>query len=133
MMKMGIKPELSRSRVGGWWTTTSACFLKNIDRVRIIGNNIELDEEDGTAAIRFFSTATETRYQDHIFETASGVSWSDGEVTGTGTRTLANGVGENDGDPNSEGEWDGNGYEGATVVYTTNGDIYIYRDGSWVC
>jgi len=57
-------------------------------------------------------------------------------VTDNGTRTLINGRGTNDGDPNSTGEW--NGYAsaaykmGATIEDTTNGPLYKAKsDGTW--
>lgn len=49
-----------------------------------------------------------------------------------GTRTVVDGWGRNSGDPNSTGDWNGNGYEGAAVVDTTNSVKYVYRGGAWV-
>lgn len=49
-----------------------------------------------------------------------------------GARDVINGWGENAGDPNTTGEWNGNGYEGAAVVDTTNNNKYVYRGGAWV-
>jgi len=50
------------------------------------------------------------------------------------THTLRHGIGQNDGDPNVEGQWSGavNTLEGVQVVDTTNGVLYTYRGGSWV-
>lgn len=49
-----------------------------------------------------------------------------------GTRTTYNGVGRNSGDPNSTGDWNGNGREGVVVVDTSNSVVYHYRGGAWV-
>jgi hypothetical protein len=50
------------------------------------------------------------------------------------THTLRHGIGQNDGDPNSTGQWSGaaNQLEGVQVVDTTNGVLYTYRGGGWV-
>lgn len=59
---------------------------------------------------------------------------SGGTVTDNGTRTIRNGVGKNNGDPSSAGDWSGHGYEGA-VVYDTSGarpwPAYRYVGGQW--
>lgn len=47
------------------------------------------------------------------------------------TRFVENGLGTNDGDPSAGGEWNGNGYEGIHVFDTTNGDLYVYANGSF--
>lgn len=49
-----------------------------------------------------------------------------------GTRIRVYGWGENAGDPNTTGQWNGNGEEGVAVVDTTNNVKYVYRGGSWV-
>jgi hypothetical protein len=50
-----------------------------------------------------------------------------------GVRTVLDGWGENAGDPSAgSGDWAGNGYEGASVVDTTNNTKYVYRGGAWV-
>ncbi|WP_156105753.1 hypothetical protein [Halobellus rufus] len=54
------------------------------------------------------------------------------KVNDTGTRMIENGWGENAGDPNSTGAWNGSGYEGAAVVDTTNNVKYVFRSGAWV-
>lgn len=67
-----------------------------------------------------------------------GDDYSEENVTNLGTasydgaRDVIDGWGENDGDPNSTGEWNGAGYEGAAVVDTTNNVKYVYRGGAWV-
>jgi hypothetical protein len=48
-----------------------------------------------------------------------------------GTRGTVNGVGLNSGDPNSTGDWNGNGREGVNVADTVNNSKYLYRGGSW--
>ena len=59
-------------------------------------------------------------------------SWNKiADITDAGVRTLINGVGTNAGDPNSAGNWNNNGYEGVHVLDTTNGKIYIFRNGTW--
>ena len=55
-----------------------------------------------------------------------------GDVIGTGTRIVRNGWGKNNGDPSTTGQWNGEGYEGASVVDTSNSQKYVYRDGSWI-
>jgi hypothetical protein len=47
------------------------------------------------------------------------------------TRSVWDGLGYNDGDPSSTGQWSGNGYEGLRVRDTTNNNTYLYNDGSW--
>ncbi|WP_210423569.1 hypothetical protein, partial [Halorussus marinus] len=49
-----------------------------------------------------------------------------------GTRTLINGIGRNDGDPSSSGEWNGSGREGVKVFDTTGSSKYWYVNGNWV-
>lgn len=49
-----------------------------------------------------------------------------------GTRITYDGVGQNSGDPNSTGDWNGNGREGVVVVDTTNSVVHHYRGGGWV-
>ena len=49
-----------------------------------------------------------------------------------GVRTVMNGWGENAGDPNTTGDWNGSGYEGAAVVDTANSARYVFRNGGWV-
>lgn len=49
-----------------------------------------------------------------------------------GSHIVRDGVGENSGDPSTTGQWNGNGYEGAIVVDTTNLNVYHYRGGAWV-
>lgn len=55
-------------------------------------------------------------------------------VSDSGTRTLRNGVGTNNGDPSSAGEWSGHGVEGV-VVYDTSGSrpfgAHRFINGSW--
>ncbi len=64
-----------------------------------------------------------------LVEAAVNPTWS---IDASASRITRNGVGENEGDPNSTGQWNGNGYEGAVVVDTTNGVAYHYLGGSWV-
>ena len=47
-------------------------------------------------------------------------------------RIMVDGWGINEGDPSVEGDWNGNGFEGAAVVDILNNDRYVYRDGAWV-
>jgi len=56
-------------------------------------------------------------------------NWSD--VSGSGTRIVLNGVGLNAGDPNTTGDWNGNGKEGVKVRDTTNSNTYLYNNGTW--
>jgi hypothetical protein len=53
------------------------------------------------------------------------------KINDNGTRTVEDGLGFNSGDPSSTGDWNGNGYEGVFVRDTTNGDTYLYNNGSW--
>lgn len=48
------------------------------------------------------------------------------------TRRVVNGWGTNSGDPNSTGQWNGNGEEGISVYDTANGVKYTHINGSWV-
>jgi hypothetical protein len=58
---------------------------------------------------------------------------SNGDISDDrGARTQYDGIGKNAGDPNSTGQWNGNGHEGAVVVDTSNSVTYHYRGGSWV-
>jgi hypothetical protein len=48
-----------------------------------------------------------------------------------GARITFDGVGRNAGSPAEGGEWLGNGYDGITVVDTTDGGLYTHVDGAW--
>ena len=54
------------------------------------------------------------------------------QITGAATRRTVGNVGENAGDPNSTGDWFGNGREGVTIRDTTNGVSYLFLNGSFV-
>lgn len=56
-------------------------------------------------------------------------TWS--SLSDSGTRTLINGVGTNNGDPSSAGDWNGNGREGAIVWDTNTWAAYQYVSGAW--
>jgi len=47
------------------------------------------------------------------------------------TRSLVNGVGQNAGDPNSAGDWNGYGEFGITVFDTSNDKFYSYNGTGW--
>jgi len=47
------------------------------------------------------------------------------------SRTVQNGIGLNDGDPSTTGDWNGNGFEGLLVRDITNDDTYLYNVGTW--
>jgi len=48
-----------------------------------------------------------------------------------GSRTVINGVGENNGDPRRTGQWNGRAIEGVSVIDVTDGTEYVRRSGSW--
>lgn len=48
-----------------------------------------------------------------------------------GKRALIDGWGVNKGDPNTTGDWTGNGVEGCGVVDSVNSAKYVYRNGKW--
>jgi hypothetical protein len=54
------------------------------------------------------------------------------QVGGEGTRATYDGVGYNEGDPSTTGEWHEAGVEGSTVVDIVNDELYTYRRGRWV-
>lgn len=56
---------------------------------------------------------------------------TDNVTINNGDRVTLDGLGYNEGDPSSAGEWNGEGREGVTVRDTTNNNTYIYNDGTW--
>lgn len=53
-------------------------------------------------------------------------------VNDAGTRTVVEGMGENAGDPNSTGQWNGNARQGVVVENTNNGDLFTAApSGGW--
>jgi len=48
-----------------------------------------------------------------------------------GTRSVINGLGYNSGNPQSTGQWNGNGIEGVKVRDTDNQNTYLYNNGTF--
>lgn len=109
---------ISNCRTNGYGDSIAGndLFLRNGQRVVITSNYFNGDVEIG-------SGSTDTIMSGNFVR---------GTFTDNGTRTLVNGWGTNNGDPNSTGEWNGNGREGVSVVDTANSAKYTYRGGSWV-
>lgn len=101
---------------------------------QVSGPNVDINyAQQMDIEIAQFSPGIEigSNVRDVSIDTIEGVSFSTTIAAGA-DRIVINGVGENAGDPNSTGQWNGNGYEGAVVVDTTNSVTYHYRGGGWV-
>jgi len=68
-----------------------------------------------------------------VIETGDLYNNTSGKINGPAGvgRTVVNGLGQNAGDPNTTGKWNGNGYEGLIVRDTVNANTYIYNNGTW--
>lgn len=120
-------------------------LLDDGDRTKILSPRFSSNAQDTNSSYSMRLRGTHQTVFGPLFRT-SGETFSNAGATdahlwgvdsahwggGEGTRITYDGVGENGGDPNSTGQWNGNGREGVTAVDTTNSVVYHYRGGAWV-
>jgi hypothetical protein len=131
------------------YNTAAGGLIFVSDGTNTVVNNVQLDVSvSGSSGPGIVGVLSGPKSNCHISGYAVGNSGDDMKLEGfkdsiltvthdtlnrsTSIRTLVNGWGTNSGDPNSTGEWSGNGFEGAQVLDTANGNNYAYVNGSWV-
>ena len=116
-------------------TAGNTLMLVNVSDSRLADNHV-IDERASldsiTNAYRIADTANgnagETIIKDN---TAVGTSGASHNVDLTYPYLRFNGLGYNAGDPNTTGQWTGNGIEGLVVRDTTNANTYLFNNGGW--